>query len=128
MNRITKATGLTLFALLVLTAPVAAQVTVAGKWMLLLETPDQLAELTATLEQDGTTVTGVLELPEVEAVAMTNGMIEENKLTFILMMSFQGQEIAMEVTAEIDGEEMAGMIEIPDAGFAFPFTGKRVEG
>jgi len=128
MNRITKASGLTLFTLLVLTAPVAAQVNVAGKWMLLLETPDQVAELTATLEQDGTTVTGVLELPDVEAIAMSNGMIEENKLTFILTMSFQGQEIAMEVTAEVDGEEMTGMIEIPDAGFSFPFTGKRVEG
>ena len=124
MNRITKASGLTLFTLLVLTAPVAAQVNVAGKWMLLLETPDQVAELTATLEQDGTTVTGVLELPDVEAVAMSNGMIEESKLTFILTMSFQGQEIAMEVTAEVEGDEMTGMLQRPVAGFIFPFTGR----
>ena len=128
MNRITKATGLTLFALLVLTAPVAAQVNVAGKWALLLESPQGPAELIAVLEQDGATVTGVLELPDVESVAMTDGMIEENKLTFILLMSFQGQEIAMSVTAEVDGEAMTGMIEIAEAGFSFPFTGKRVEG
>ena len=84
MNRITKATGLTLFALLVLTAPVAAQVNVAGKWTLLLESPQGPAELIAVLEQDGATVTGVLELELAEGVEMTNGMIEENKLTFIL--------------------------------------------
>ncbi|MCH7890302.1 MAG: hypothetical protein IH921_02245 [Gemmatimonadetes bacterium] len=101
MNRIPKASGLTLFALLLLTAPVAAQANVAGKWTLLLESPQGIAEISATLEQDGTTVTGVLELPDVEAVAMSNGMIEENKLTFILTMSFQGQEIAMEVTADL---------------------------
>ena len=128
MNRITKATGLTLFALLVLTAPVAAQVNVAGKWTLLLESPQGPAELIAVLEQDGATVTGVLELELAEGVEMTNGMIEENKLTFILTLSVQGQEIAMEVTAEVAGEEMTGMIDIPDAGFSFPFSGKRVEG
>ena len=128
MNRIAKVAGACLFVLSAMTVPVAAQANVAGSWILIFESPQYPAELTAVFAQDGSTVTGEIEVPEmVEAAEMSDGLMEENKLTFLFHVSFDALWYTLEVEAEVDGDTMEGSVYMAEMG-SFPFSGKRAEG
>ena len=127
MNRIAKVSGLCLFVLLAMTVRVAAQANVAGNWTLTFDSPQGPAEVSAVFAQEGSTVTGALEVPMVEEAEMSDGMIEENKLTFLFHVSFDAQWYTLEVEAEVDGDTMEGSIYMAEMG-SFPFRGKRAEG
>ena len=128
MSRIAKVSGACLFVLSAMTAPVAAQANVAGSWTLIFDSPQYPAELTAVFAQDGRTVTGEIEIPEmVEAGEMSDGVMEGNKLTFLFHVSFEAVRYTLEVEAEVDGDTMEGSASMAEMG-SFPFRGKRVEG
>ncbi len=127
MNRIARVAGLPLLVLLAMTSSVAAQENVTGHWTLSLESPQGPADIMAVFVQDGTTVTGELELAIVESVEMSEGKMEGNKLTFLLSVSVDGQYFTVEVEAEVDGDTMEGSLYMAEMG-SFPMTGKRTEG
>lgn len=127
MNRIATAAALSLVALLSLTAPVAAQANVAGNWTMTVEAPDGPREITAVFTQDGSTVEGALDVPMVGGAEMSDGMIEEDTLTFLMHVDFDGQWFAIEVEAAADGDAMEGSFYMAEFG-SMPFSGKRTEG
>ena len=127
MNRIAKAAALSLVAALALSAPVAAQVNVAGNWVLTVQGPEGPADITADFEQDGATVEGTLEIVELGGAEMSDGMVEENTLSFLLHIDFDGQWFTIEGEADVEGDEMTGEFYMAEFG-SMPFTGKRSEG
>lgn len=127
MNRIAKTAGLTLVALLALTAPVQGQADVSGSWILTVQSPEAGGDVTAVFAQDGGTVTGALESPMVGGLEMTDGKIEDGKLTFLLHVDFDGQGYTVEVSADVEGDTMKGSMYMAEMG-SMPFTGKRTDG
>ena len=127
MTRSPKATGFALLSLLVLTLPAAAQTDVSGTWKIDVQSPQGPAQITAVLTQNGTEVTGALQLDMAEGVEMTDAVMEGNKLKFMLHVSIEAQWISIEGTADITGDTMTGSFYLAEFG-TIPFTGKRGEG
>ena len=129
MNRIAKVAGPCLFGLLALTVPVGAQANVAGSWTLAFDSPEYPAELSVVLAQDGNIVTGAVEVPMFEATEVSDGLVEENRLTllFRFRVSVDAPWFTLEVEAEVDGDTMEGSVYMAEMG-TFPFRAKRAAG
>ncbi len=126
MNRATIPILFALIALVVVSAPAAAQANVAGNWLLTVESPEAGGDIVAVFAQDGSTVTGTLEVPMVGGAEMTDGLVENNTLSFLLHVDFDGTWFTVEVKAEVEGDSMAGSVYVPEMG-SMPFTGRRTE-
>lgn len=124
MKKIMTGVGLTVLALAVMSAPAAAQANVAGTWAITIQGPEGPAMASATLEQDGGTFTGSIELDQTDGAEIFNGMVEGNAISFTLSVSVQGQAFDLQVTGEVDGDTIAGEMFVPDFG-GFPFTAER---
>jgi hypothetical protein len=118
--------GMALLALAVQVAPATAQTNVAGTWTLTLEGPEGPVESTIVLTQNGSEVTGTIVMDQVDAAELTGGVIEGNTLKFVLAISVQGMDIALEATGEVSGDAMEGELYVPDFG-GFPFSAVRTE-
>lgn len=127
MIRTAKAFSLML-SLLVLTAlPVAAQDSVAGKWMLTMTTPEGMMDSEFVFEQDGAVVSGTADLQIVDGVEISDGLFEDGVLSFLMHVSMEGQWFTVEMEADVDGNEMEGSAFVPEMGQGMPFTGKRAD-
>lgn len=113
-----------LVAVLVFAGPAAAQANVTGTWAITIQGPEGPGEATATLEQDGSMFSGTIAVDQAEGASIENGTIVENLISFELIVSVQGMEIALQVEGEVDGDMIAGEMFVPDFG-GFPFTAER---
>lgn len=117
---------LALFAL-----PASAQEGVAGKWTVTLNSAE-MGQMTMEfdLQQQGSEVTGTasLPIPEIEGTHLTDGLFEDGVLSFLLHVGMQGQWYAVEVEADVDGDEMVGEAYMAEMGMVTPFTAKRATG
>jgi hypothetical protein len=83
--------------------PVFAATDVTGTWTGTLSAPDgNTFPLTFTFKQDGAKVTGTVLGPQGDPIAIDNGKIDGDKLTFTT--SFNGMTISHECT--VSGDEM----------------------
>lgn len=118
------------FALALLAAAPANAQDLSGKWVFTMSSPD-IGEMLVPFEfqHSGTEVTGTLEFPmaEVESAEMSDGLFEDGVLSFLMHVSAQGQWMAVEMEAEVDGDEMVGEAYLAEMGMAMPFTAKRAE-
>lgn len=127
MIKVRKVGLMTLVAALSLAAPVTAQTDVAGAWTLIVQAPDGPGEVAAVFVQDGTAVTGTLDIPEVGDAEMSDGLLEDGVLSFLMHVDIEGQWFTVEAEADVDGDEMVGEFYMAEFG-SMPFTGKRKEG
>ena len=67
---------------------------------------------------------GTIAVDQAEGASIENGTIVENLISFELIVSVQGMEIALQVEGEVDGDMIAGEMFVPDFG-GFPFTAER---
>ena len=67
------------------------------------------------LAQDGTEVTGTLELSGFPDAEMSDGVVEGSTLFFGLHVPFDGQWFSVWVGGAVDGDEISGAIELPRA-------------
>ncbi len=119
-----------LLAVALMAAPAAAQDSVAGSWIFSVESPDGAGtmEVPFVFEQDGTAVTGTVDLsviPQVQGARITDGELVDGVLFFLLHVSAEGAMMTAEVEADVDGDEMEGEVYIPDMGQVSLFTAKR---
>jgi hypothetical protein len=113
------------------TVPASAQDSVDGKWTFTMASPQGQMDVEFVFKQDGTTVTGTVDMPampEIEGTEVSDGLFEDGILSFLLHVSAQGQWFTVEIEAEVDGDEMVGEAFMAEMGQATPFTGKRAEG
>jgi hypothetical protein len=123
-RKILTTAGIALLALAIQVAPAMAQANVAGTWALILQGPEGDVNAEVVLAQAGTTVTGTIVMDGVDAAELTNGMVEGNTLKFVLAISVQGMDLALDATGTVTGEAMAGELSVPDFG-GFPFRATR---
>jgi len=131
MRRVAGSLSLILMAVALVAAPVAAQDSVAGKWVFNMASPQGQMDVEFTFAQSGAEVTGTVELPampEIEGTEVSDGLYEDGILSFLLHVSMQGQWFTVEVEAEVDGDEMVGEAYMAEMGESTPFTAKRAEG
>jgi hypothetical protein len=91
--------------LLSLSAVTAHAADVTGSWSADMKTPDGNSfPLSFTFKQDGTTLTGTIQGPQGDAMAISDGKIDGDKLSF--KVSFNGMTISHEGTVSADGEQI----------------------
>ena len=121
-NRI--AYGLALLAAFVLAAPAAAQSNVTGTWAITIQGPEGPAEATATLEQEGAMFSGTISVDQAEGASIENGTVVDDVISFELIVSVQGMDIALQVEGQVYGDMVEGEMFVPDFG-GFPFSAQR---
>jgi hypothetical protein len=119
MRKLLSACALLLFAL---SPAIALAADITGTWTGAMKGPDGNADfqLSFTFKQDGTKFTGSVQGPQGEAIPITDGKLEGDKLTF--SVSFNGMTITHEGT--ISGDEIK-MTSKSDQGFGGEMTLKR---
>ncbi|SVE57383.1 uncharacterized protein METZ01_LOCUS510237 [marine metagenome] len=118
-------------AIALVSTPVAAQdVDVTGEWALNFADPQGGGEVTvvAVLAQEGTTVTGTLEVSAVPEATLSDGMVDGSTLSFGMNVLFEGQWFTLGVGGTVDGSAISGYIELPEGSGSIPFTGMKTEG
>jgi hypothetical protein len=105
----------------------AHAVDITGSWAAEMTTPDgSTFQLSFTFKQDGAALTGSVQGPQGEAIAITDGKVDGVKLSF--KVSFNGTTISHDGTVSADGDEIK-LSTKPDSG-DFPaseMTLKRVK-
>ena len=87
----------------------AQPVNVSGTWKADIETPVGLYKYTWIIQQEGEKVTGkILRLKDNEKseVAITEGTIKDETISFVEMLSLQDQEIKISYSGKVSGNEM----------------------
>ena len=128
MLRIARGLALSLATVALLALPATAQDSVAGTWIFTVASPEMgEMDLEFIFEQDGTEVTGTVDIPmpEIEDSELSDGLYEDGILSFLIHVGAQGQWFTVEMEAEVDGNEMIGEAYLAEMGQAMPFTAKR---
>ena len=100
-------------AALALAIPASAQdVNVAGTWELTWETPRGSQTTMFVFAQDGMNVTGTAQMRMGE-VAIKNGMLHGDQLTFTLEFSMGQRTMTQTYTATVKGDTMEGKVTTP---------------
>ena len=112
---------------LAIATPAAAQANVAGTWIVTIDAPEATGDITAVFTQDGSTVEGAFDLPMVGGSEMADGKVEGSTFTFLLYIDYGDERFTIGVEAEVDGNQMAGALLVPELG-SIAFSGQREEG
>ena len=83
----------------------------AGVWKLSISSPMGTREATATLSQDGESVTGTLALG-MGSATINSGKLAGSELTLELTMDFGGRTVPGKLTGKIDGNTLTGSMNI----------------
>jgi hypothetical protein len=87
---------------MMLTAATALAADVTGTWTATAQTPNGDFTLTFAFKQDGANLTGTLQGPQGDPIAIANGKVDGAKFTFDV--SFNGMTIHHDCT--VDGDEI----------------------
>ena len=112
---------------LMLTAPNARAADVTGAWIADSTMPDgSTFQLTFTFKQDGAALTGTVEGPQGDAIAIADGKVDGNKISFKISMN--GMTITHEGTISESGDEIKLTSKSDSADFpGMDITLKRVK-
>ncbi len=97
---------------------------VSGKWKLVIDFQGQQLPVSLTLEQEGETVSGILETMLGNG-KIADGKVTGNKLAATANAEMQGQPIEFVITGKVEGDTMSGTLTAPIVPDPLPFTGTR---
>ena len=113
---------LTLTALFALAAS-AADIT--GTWKGSAETPNGTIQRTFNFKQEGTRLTGDSVSQMTGKSELKDGKVEGETVSFSLTMNFQGNEVKVNYTGKISGDEIKFRAEAADGGFGVDYVAKK---
>ena len=90
--------------LMALAAVSARAADITGTWSAEMTTPNGDFQLSFTFKQDGATLTGTVQGPQGDAIAISDGKVDGDKLSF--KVSFNGMTISHDGTVNAAGEEI----------------------
>ena len=90
---------------MMLTAATALAADVTGTWTATAQTPNGDFALTFTFKQDGANLTGTVQGPQGDPMAISNGKVDGDKFTFDV--SFNGMTIHHDCTVDGDTIKMS---------------------
>lgn len=130
MRQVWKGTVFAALALVALALPASAQ-DVSGKWTVTVQSPD-VGDVVFDFDfaQSGSELSGTAtsSMAEIESLEVSDGLVEDGIISFLLHVGVQGQWITVEVEGDVDGDEIVGEAYIAEMGQAAPFVGKRADG
>ena len=93
-------------ALLLAASPAFAGGNVDGKWTGSLDTPNGPVQVSFLFKTDGTTLTGTTTGPDGNPLALKNGKIDGDKISFSFDISFGAEPTTFNYTGVVAGSEM----------------------
>jgi len=108
-------------------ATVAQAADVTGKWI--AQVPGrggETRETTFNLKVDGESLTGTMSGRQGD-VALTDGKIKEDALSFNVAMSFQGNDVRFSYKGKVSGDEIQFTRQREGSDRSQEFTAKRVK-
>jgi hypothetical protein len=113
-----------LLLLVLLYAVPALAADVDGKWSGSLSTPNGDVNVAFDFKSDGAALTGTTTGPDGGAIAIKNGKIDGNKITFLVSIDFGGMPIDLNYSGVVTPTEIKMTAEF--AGMPFEFVVKKV--
>lgn len=111
-------------AVLLAAAVPALAADVDGQWTGTLSTPNGEITINHQFKADGTTLTGFASGPDGGQIAIKNGKIDGNKISFLVTFDFGGMTIDVSYTGVVSPEEIA--ITGDFGGMPFQYVVKKV--
>jgi hypothetical protein len=111
-----------LLGLLLVSAPAFAA-TVDGDWSGSLDTPNGPTVISYSFKADGTTLTGTTTGPDGAKVAIKDGKIDGNNITFTVDFDMQGTAMSFKYTGVVSADGIALATDFQ--GQAMKFTVKK---
>ena len=127
MNRMTKKVMVSLVsvvALMLLAVPARAA-DVDGKWKGSLDTPMGAIEVGFSFKADGTTLTGTTTGPDGSEIAIKNGKIDGDKITFLVSIDFGGMGLDLNYTGVVKKDTVELTLDV--MGMPFNFVVKKAQ-
>ena len=79
-----------------------------GTWKCEYEIGDQKRTLTLTIKKDGDKLAGTMTWPDQKDEPLKDVKLKDGTVTFSNVRKFQGNEIAIDYTLKIDGDNLKG--------------------
>jgi hypothetical protein len=105
-------------ALMLVAAPARAA-DVDGKWSGSLDTPMGAVEVGFNLKADGTTLSGTTTGPDGSEIAIKNGKVEGDKVSFLVSIDFGGMTLDLNYTGVVKPDEIAFTLDVMGMPFTF---------
>ncbi len=91
---------------LLLAASAAFAADVDGKWSGSLDTPNGPVQVSFLFKADGTTLTGTTTGPDGNSIALKNGKVDGDKISFSFDVSFGADPTTFNYTGVVNGNEL----------------------
>ncbi len=112
--------------LAVVAMPISAQ-DITGKWVFSVVSPQGPLSIDVTFAQTGTSVSGEADFYMTDDIQISDGVLEDGVLFFLLHVGIEDQWITAEVEGEVEDDRIVGQIYLAEMGSS-SFTAKRAEG
>jgi len=103
----------------------ASAATVDGKWAGSLETPMGTIPVSYDFKADGAVLTGTTGAPDGSTIAIKNGKIDGDKISFVVSIDFGGMAFDLNYTGVVSPDTIKLTIDIP--GMPIMFEVKKVK-
>lgn len=127
MKSLTKNIVVSLIAALVLmlVAAPARAADVDGKWTGSLDTPMGAIQVGFNFKADGATLTGTTTGPDGSEIAIKNGKIEGDKISFLVSIDFGGMSLDLNYTGVVKADSVDLTLDV--MGMPFSFVVKKAQ-
>jgi hypothetical protein len=106
------------FARMLVAVPARAA-DVDGKWSGSLDTPMGAVQVGFNLKADGTTLSGTTTGPDGSEIAIKNGKVEGDKVSFLVSIDFGGMTLDLNYTGVVKPDEIAFTLDVMGMPFTF---------
>jgi opacity protein-like surface antigen len=110
---------------LMLVAVPAKAANVDGKWTGSLDTPMGAVQVGFNFKADGTTLTGTTTGPDGSEIAIKNGKVDGDKITFMVSIDFGGMALDLNYTGVIKSDTVELTLDV--MGMPFNFVVKKAQ-
>src|ERR1051325_729876 len=114
--------SLFVFAAVMFAATPARAADVDGKWTGALDTPMGTVNVGFNFKADGATLTGTTTGPDGGEIAIKNGKIDGDKISFVVTLDFGGMAFDLNYTGVVKPDQVALTIDIMGMQMAFTVT------
>jgi hypothetical protein len=111
-------------ALMLVAAPARAA-DVDGKWSGSLDTPMGAVEVGFNFKAEGTTLSGSTTGPDGAELAIKNGKIDGDKITFVVSLDFGGMAFDLNYSGVVKPDQIAFTLDV--MGMPFEFAVKKAK-
>ena len=100
---------------------------ISGTWKGTAESPNGTFVRTFVFHQEGTALTGETVSERTGKSEIKDGKVEGDKVTFTITMNFQGNDVKVNYSGTIAGDEIKLRAEAAEGGFGVDYVAKRAK-